>query len=101
RARSGPRGDGTLDNPSTLPAAVVAGTGAAGVSGGYEDACGLLGDRTMRCWGRNVDGQLGNGIPLPAPPGTQCPSSWCSSPPVRVVEITSADAITAGAYHTC
>src|SRR5207249_711181 len=35
------------------------------------------------------------------PPGTQCPSSWCSSTPVRVVEITSADAITAGAYHTC
>ena len=98
---SGQRGDGTFDKISTVPVAVVGITGAAAVSSGYEHACALLGDHSMRCWGRNVDGQLGNGIPLPAPPGTQCPSSWCSSTPVRVVEITSADAITAGAYHTC
>src|SRR5437773_2188179 len=98
---SGQRGDGTFDKISTVPVAVVGITGAAAVSSGYEHACALLGDHSMRCWGRNVDGQLGNGIPLPAPPGTQCPSSWCSSTPVRVVEITSAAAITAGAYHTC
>src|SRR5207249_850991 len=104
---SGQRGDGTFNNISTVPVAVV-GMGGAGhltnagavAARGYH-SCALLGDGTVWCWGRNQDGQLGNGIPLPAPPGTQCPSSWCSSTPVRVVGITSADAITAGAYHTC
>ena len=95
---SGQRGDGTFDKISTVPVAVVGMTGAVVVSGGYEHACALLGDHTMRCWGRNVDGQLGDGTRAPL----DCvPGSCGSSTPVRVVGITSADAITAGAYHTC
>jgi len=95
---SGQRGDGNFDKISTVPVAVVGITGAAAVSSGYEHACALLGDHSMRCWGRNVDGQLGDGTRAPL----DCvPGSCGSSTPVRVVGITSADAITAGAYHTC
>src|SRR5205809_4781134 len=104
---SGQRGDGTFNNISTVPVAVV-GLGGAGhltnavaiAARGYH-SCALLGDGTVWCWGRNQDGQLGNGIPLPAPPGTQCPSSWCSSTPVRASGITGAAAVIAGGYHTC
>src|SRR5436309_1944907 len=104
---SGQRGDGTFNDISSVPVAVV-GMGGAGhltnavavAAGGYH-SCALLGDGTVWCWGRNQDGQLGNGIPLPAPPGTQCPSSWCSSTPVRASGITGAAAVIAGGYHTC
>src|SRR5213592_947606 len=104
---SGQRGDGTFNNISTVPVAVVGITGAGHLTNavavaarGYH-SCALLGDGTVWCCGRNQDGQLGNGIPLPAPPGTQCPSSWCSSTPVRASGITGAAAVIAGGYHTC
>src|SRR2546427_727031 len=104
---SGQPGDGTFNNISTVPVAVV-GMGGAGhltnavavAAGGYH-SCALLVDGTVWCWGRNLDGQLGNGIPLPAPPGTQCSSSWCSSTPARASGITGAAAVIAGGYHTC
>src|SRR5438876_262301 len=66
------------------------------VSAGGQYTCVLLRDGTVQCWGRNVDGQLGDGTtanPSTGPPG--------SSVPVAVSGIRSADAITAGAYHTC
>src|SRR5213596_3739346 len=104
---SGQRGDGTFNNISSVPVAVVGMDGAGHLTNagavaarGYH-SCALLGDGTVWCWGRNQDGQLGNGIPLPAPPGTQCPSSWCSSTPVRASGITGAAAVIAGGYHTC
>jgi alpha-tubulin suppressor-like RCC1 family protein len=93
---SGQRGDGTFNLTSPVPVAVRGLTGAVAVSGGYEHACALLADGTLRCWGRNVDGQLGDGTtanPSTGPPG--------SSVPVAVKGIGSAEAITTGAYHTC
>src|SRR2546425_9053924 len=95
---SGQRGDGTFNNSSTVPVAVGGLTGAVTVvTGGYH-TCALLGDGTMWCWGRNADGQLGDGTA-----GTQIgrASGLCSSTPVRAGGITSPAAITAGGYHTC
>src|SRR5437773_3237199 len=104
---SGQRGDGTFNNISSVPVAVVGMDGAGHLTNavavaarGYH-SCALLGDGTVWCWGRNQDGQLGNGIPLPAPPATQCPSSWCAATPVRASGITGAAAVIAGGYHTC
>src|SRR5947199_3095476 len=88
---SGQRGDGTFNNISTVPVAVV-GMGGAGhltnavavAARGYH-SCALLGDGTVRCWGRNADGQLGDGTvadPATGPPG--------SSTPVQVSGITGA-----------
>src|SRR6185295_17508931 len=53
-------------------------------------ACALVGDGSMRCWGDNAAGQLGN------------PSvATGSSVPVTVSGIGSATALTTGAFHTC
>src|SRR2546427_7389 len=101
---SGQRGDGTFNNSSTVPIAVVGSNGAGAftgavtvVTGGYH-TCALLGDGTMWCWGRNAQGQLGDGTA-----GTGCAQTTglCSPIPVRVGGITSPLAITAGGYHTC
>ncbi len=96
---SGQRGDGTFNNISTVPAAVVGITGAVAVAARGYHSCALLGDGTVWCWGRNSDGQLGV-----TPSGSQCPTTpgfFCSSTPVRATGITSAAAVIAGGYHTC
>src|SRR5437773_1286986 len=96
---SGQRGDGTFNNISTVPAAVVGITGAGAVAARGYHSCALLGDGTVWCWGRNSDGQLGV-----TPSGSQCPTTpgfFCSSTPVRATGITSAAAVIAGGYHTC
>jgi len=93
---SGQRGDGTFGTFAPSPVAVSGLTGAVAVASGYGHACALLGDGTMRCWGENVEGQLGNGTtanPSTGPPG--------SSVPVAVSGIAGAASITTGAYHTC
>src|SRR5213596_3433670 len=93
---SGQRGDGTFNNISTVPVAVVGLTNAVAVAARGYHSCALLGDGTVRCWGRNVDGQLGDGTvadPATGPPG--------SSTPVQVSGITGAAAVIAGGYHTC
>src|SRR2546426_1230442 len=85
---SGQRGDGTFNNSSTVPVAVGGLTGAVSsvVTGGYHTCALLLGDGTMWCWGRNADGQLGDGTT-----GSQCAhaSGRWSSAPVRVGGITA------------
>jgi len=87
---SGQRGDGTFDRFSSVPVAVTGITNAVDVTGGYDHACALLGDGTIRCWGSNVYGQLGD-------PSTQ-PGSTV---PVVVSGITGAAAVTTGADHAC
>jgi len=86
----GQRGDGTFDQSSGVPVAVTGLTNAVSLAGGYNHACALVGDGSMRCWGDNAAGQLGN------------PSvATGSSVPVTVSGIGSATALTTGAFHTC
>src|SRR5256885_1344811 len=92
---SGQRGDGTFNNISSVPVAVVGmdGTGhltnAVAIAARGYHSCALLGDGTVWCWGRNVEGQLGDG------------TTTSSSTPVRVGGITGAVAVSAGVFHTC
>ncbi len=87
---SGQLGDGTRTNSST-PVAVAGIMGAAAVTGGGFHSCVRFPDGTLQCWGRNEFGQLGD-------PAT---TTFISATPVRVSGITTATAVTAGAFHTC
>jgi uncharacterized repeat protein (TIGR01451 family) len=59
------------------------------ISAGVTHTCALLADGTIKCWGSNLYGQLGNG------------SLVASSTPVTVAGISTAVAVKSGGYHTC
>ena len=88
----GPIGD-SMGYPYMRPEGVVLGISTAtAITAGERHSCALLADRTVRCWGRNTSGQLGDG------------SRAGTSTPVDVVGFTSVPNITliaAGASHTC
>jgi alpha-tubulin suppressor-like RCC1 family protein len=71
-----------------VPVAVSGISGATAVAVGRWHSCALVGG-TVRCWGANQVGQLGDGTETP------------STTPVPVTGITTATAISAGAGHTC
>src|SRR5439155_576645 len=74
---------------SSTPVRATGITSAAAVIAGGYHTCALFGDGTAQCWGRNDDGQLGDG------------TFTRSSTPVRVGGITGAVAVSAGILHTC
>jgi len=57
---------------------------------GFSHTCARLSDGTVRCWGRNDDGRLGNGT-----------FTQRSSTPVTVSGLTDAVQVVAGGYHSC
>lgn len=59
------------------------------VSASGSHTCALLPDSTVRCWGYNEYGQLGNGTTID------------SAAPVGVAGITSAVTVSSGHHHTC
>lgn len=56
----GQLGNGTKGGDRTTPVAVSTLTNVSKISAGYYHSCALLFDGTVRCWGLNNDGQLGN-----------------------------------------
>lgn len=92
---SGELGDGTLEQRST-PVEVIADAdglhplaGVVEIAAGADHTCALLGDGTIRCWGSNVYGQLGDG------------STQDSPIPVVVTGIADAIGVGAGDDATC
>jgi len=80
-------GDSTTDVTQPVP---VSGLGiVAGMAGGGYHTCTNMPDRTMRCWGRNGRGQVGDG------------TVTSRSTPAVVSGMTNAAAINPGGYHTC
>ncbi|MEO8224209.1 MAG: thrombospondin type 3 repeat-containing protein, partial [Gammaproteobacteria bacterium] len=80
--------------PATFSGIPVALTGignATGVTGGFQHACALQADGVVKCWGRGVEGQLGNGAG--ASTTTPVTVSGLSGSPVL--------AVAAGYLHTC
>jgi hypothetical protein len=85
----GQLGDGTTDNHSTA----VRATGLDGVTvtataAGWQHSLALLDDGTVRAWGANGDGQLGDG------------TTTDRSTPVAVSGLTGVTAIAAGDVHS-
>jgi alpha-tubulin suppressor-like RCC1 family protein len=96
---SGQLGTGDT-SPATVPAAVLASpgvelTGVTAIAAGGYHTCALMTDTTVKCWGNDFDGQLGDA------------GNTDSSVPVTVVTglggpaLTGVTAIAGGGYHTC
>ena len=86
----GQLGNGTKpDSPTTTPVPVTGITTAKAVSAGSWHACALLANGTIKCWGTNASGELGNGTKID------------SATPVTVSGITTATSVSAGAFATC
>ena len=78
----------------TVPPGLVPGiTTATAVSAGDGSTCALLSDHTVRCWGDDAFGELGNG-------GSPGPRTVHESP-VAVDGIAGATAISVGGLHAC
>ena len=82
---------------SSVPVQVTDITEATAITTGSSHSCALHEGGTISCWGNNEFGQLGNGQG-----GDDLSENDVYSPlPVRVVGITDATFITAGANHSC
>ncbi len=60
-----------------------------GLSAGENSTCAVLANKSIKCWGRNNSGQLGNGTTVD------------SIPPVAVSGITTASSVSVGYEHAC
>lgn len=86
----GQLGDGTVTPTKGTETTDSLGGRAKEVATGQAHTCALLTNGTVRCWGANSYGQLGNA------------TTTGSITPVSVVGLpAAADSITAGAFHTC
>ncbi len=104
----GNNGFGELGNGSTtvggsIPVDVTGlSSGVTVVSAGEHYTCALTTSGGVKCWGKNGNGQLGNGTdsgPQICGSRSQAP---CSTTPVDVTGLSSGvSAIEAGVYHTC
>lgn len=74
----------------TSPVSVSGLSGATALAAGGFHTCAIVGAGTVKCWGDDGMGQLGDGTP-----GDR------SLVPATVAGITTAIAITAGEFHTC
>lgn len=94
------RGTSPADMGDSLPA-VYLGVGAQvqAVACGVFHTCALLQDGTVKCWGRNVEGQLGVHLDTPADARGDAPGEMEALPAVPLA--SKATAITAGRYHSC
>jgi alpha-tubulin suppressor-like RCC1 family protein len=87
---SGQLGNGTSGTTEKIPVTVSAIPGVTDLSLGAVHTCALLTGGTVRCWGQNYDGQVGNGNKT-SPITT----------PATVQGISGAIAVAAGSYTTC
>ncbi len=87
-------GDNTNVNKLTPVDVVNLNAVAIDLVAGYEHTCILTADTRVKCWGRNDDGQVGNGsgtqsVPMPA------------SVIIGASELQGATSLAAGGSHTC
>lgn len=82
---------GAKDDGTDTPPDGGAGPEVKSLSAGSEMTCAVLGDGTVKCWGRNNVGQLGNGTKTFDPVAR----------PVLVSGLTDAIAVSAGVEYAC
>jgi len=92
----GANGVGELGNPSMTSFNVTVPTDVSGLSSGVtaigvglQHACALITGGTVKCWGQNGDGRLGDG------------TTTARSTPVSVLNLTGATRLSLGQVHSC
>ena len=97
----GQLGNGTTTDSSTPVDVTGLTNGVTAVSIIWNHTCALTSSGSVKCWGANYSGQLGNG----ASSGPQTCGSYdyyaCATTPVDVLSLSSVTAISAGGMHTC
>ncbi|KAJ1464094.1 regulator of chromosome condensation 1/beta-lactamase-inhibitor protein II, partial [Baffinella frigidus] len=69
------------------------------ISAGYAHSCGILQDDTVKCWGYNDDGQLGNEVGGYNTP--RFPLYGDATPVVKLGTGVTAKLVSCGFYHSC
>jgi len=87
----GQLGDGTtIERTSAVPVPLGRGMSALSISSGESHTCAVLNDHSVKCWGQNSNGQLGDGTTVDR-----------SSPVLSDMGGEGAISVSAGSYHTC
>jgi len=86
---SGQLGDGTTTTRYTAVDVVGLTSGVVAVATGPNHSCAATAAGTVRCWGSNSYGQLGDG------------TTTTRQTPVEVVGLTNATSLATGMWHTC
>ncbi len=93
----GPESCGFVSGCSDKPVPVSGLSGVTSVAAGNNHSLALLGDGTVKAWGTNEAGTLGDGTHNPDTCGAGAP---CSNTPVPVSGLSSVTAIAAGYEHS-
>jgi alpha-tubulin suppressor-like RCC1 family protein len=90
---TGPEACGLVNHCSTTPVAVGGLSGVVALDGGVEHSLALLANGTVKAWGRNDFGQLGDGTST----GPEaCGTTACATTPVEVSKLSGAAGVSAG-----
>ncbi len=85
--------------PPMTPVDLGPGLSAREIAAGGNHTCALLDNRTIKCWGRNAEGQLGLGVP--GNRGDEAFEMGANLPAVNLGTGRTALQIIAGDNHTC
>ncbi len=89
RNSEGQLGDGTLVSKTSPVDVVGLGSGVVAIASAYSHTCALLATGSVKCWGWNGEGELGNGTTVSSPT------------PVDVSGLPVVARIATGGNHTC
>jgi len=91
---TGNLGDGTLVSSSTPVDVGGLSSGASAISAGGSSSCALITSGAVKCWGMDEFGQIGDG-------STGAAGCSCRTPPLNVIGLSGATAVSVGDGHAC
>ncbi len=86
----GQLGNGSKGGAYLIPVDVKDVSNATAIATGFDFSCAIINNDSVKCWGSNSSGELGNGS-----------SGGSYNIPVDVINVSGATAIAAGSFHAC